>query len=130
MQEFKEQYTMSKLLGRCKTLLQMRRKPSLYLCCSPFLSLPPLSFLLLSSFRGACGEVKLAFEKESCKKYAVKIISKKAFSVGVSHNTHSVQHTYRPGCAVPVAQCGGQVCQIRLESTESSANPLHFLWIK
>ena len=40
--------------------------------------------------RGACGEVKLAFEKETCKKYAVKIISKKTFSVGVSSPAHSV----------------------------------------
>ena len=38
---------------------------------------------LLASFRGACGEVKLAIEKESCDKYAVKIITKKNFSVGV-----------------------------------------------
>ena len=34
--------------------------------------------------RGACGEVKLAFEKGTCNKFAVKIISKKTFSVGVS----------------------------------------------
>lgn len=34
--------------------------------------------------KGACGEVKLAFEKETCKKYAVKIISKKTFSTGPS----------------------------------------------
>ena len=35
-------------------------------------------------YRGACGEVKLAFEKESCRKLAVKCITKKTFSVGVS----------------------------------------------
>jgi serine/threonine-protein kinase Chk2 len=46
--EFKEKYTMSKLIGK-----------------------------------GACGEVNLAFEKNSCKKFAVKIIGKKTFSVGV-----------------------------------------------
>ena len=34
--------------------------------------------------RGACGEVKLAFEKDTCAKFAVKVISKKTFSVGVS----------------------------------------------
>lgn len=34
--------------------------------------------------RGACGEVKLAFEKDSCQKFAVKVISKKTFSMGVS----------------------------------------------
>lgn len=32
--------------------------------------------------RGACGEVKLAFSKGSCEKFAVKLISKKKFSVG------------------------------------------------
>jgi len=32
--------------------------------------------------RGACGEVKLAFSKGSCEKFACKIISKKKFSVG------------------------------------------------
>lgn len=32
--------------------------------------------------RGACGEVRLAFSKGNCKKFAVKIISKKKFSVG------------------------------------------------
>ncbi len=34
---------------------------------------------------GMCGEVKLVFQKETCNKFAVKIVSKKAFSVGVSH---------------------------------------------
>jgi serine/threonine-protein kinase Chk2 len=32
--------------------------------------------------RGACGEVKLAFERETCRKFAVKCITKKTFSVG------------------------------------------------
>ncbi|CAG5133375.1 unnamed protein product [Candidula unifasciata] len=32
--------------------------------------------------RGACGEVRLAFAKGSCEKFACKIISKKKFSVG------------------------------------------------
>ncbi|KAL8577458.1 hypothetical protein ACOMHN_021910 [Nucella lapillus] len=34
--------------------------------------------------RGACGEVRLAFVKGSCEKFACKIISKKKFSVGGS----------------------------------------------
>lgn len=34
---------------------------------------------------GACGEVKLAFEKSTCKKVAVKIISKRKFSLTSSH---------------------------------------------
>jgi len=32
--------------------------------------------------RGACGEVRLAFSRGTCQKYAVKVISKKKFSVG------------------------------------------------
>jgi len=32
--------------------------------------------------RGACGQVRLAFSKGTCQKFAVKIISKKTFSVG------------------------------------------------
>ena len=44
---------------------------------------PPVVYVLLRLlFRGACGEVKLAFEKGSCRKFAVKIIAKKTFSVG------------------------------------------------
>ena len=38
-----------------------------------------------SHFRGACGEVKLAFEKGSCQKVAVKIIQKKKFTIGGKH---------------------------------------------
>ena len=33
-------------------------------------------------FRGACGLVKLAFVKETCRKVAVKIIETKQFSIG------------------------------------------------
>lgn len=32
--------------------------------------------------RGSCGEVRLAFEKGTCNKYAIKVIAKKTFSVG------------------------------------------------
>jgi serine/threonine-protein kinase Chk2 len=32
--------------------------------------------------RGACGEVKLAFKKGTCEKFAVKVIVKKKFSIG------------------------------------------------
>ncbi|KAM4051150.1 serine/threonine-protein kinase Chk2 isoform 1-T2 [Anomaloglossus baeobatrachus] len=38
---------------------------------------------------GACGEVKLAFEKTTCKKVAVKIISKIKFSLSSSHLNQS-----------------------------------------
>ncbi|KAF3820791.1 hypothetical protein GH733_005336 [Mirounga leonina] len=33
-------------------------------------------------FSGACGEVKLAFERKTCKKVAIKIISKRKFAIG------------------------------------------------
>ncbi|XP_055230066.1 serine/threonine-protein kinase Chk2 isoform X5 [Gorilla gorilla gorilla] len=33
-------------------------------------------------FNGACGEVKLAFERKTCKKVAIKIISKRKFAIG------------------------------------------------
>uniref|UniRef100_A0A8D2D080 non-specific serine/threonine protein kinase n=1 Tax=Sciurus vulgaris TaxID=55149 RepID=A0A8D2D080_SCIVU len=33
---------------------------------------------------GACGEVKLAFERKTCKKVAIKIISKRKFAIGSS----------------------------------------------
>jgi serine/threonine-protein kinase Chk2 len=36
-------------------------------------------------YRGACGEVRLAFSKGSCEKFAVKIIVKKKFSTGGRH---------------------------------------------
>lgn len=32
--------------------------------------------------RGACGEVKVAFSKGTCERFAVKIISKKKFTIG------------------------------------------------
>ncbi|KAL2298440.1 hypothetical protein Nmel_015437 [Mimus melanotis] len=52
--EFREKYIMSKTLGRFLTEL-------------------------CSCFSGACGEVKLAFEKSTCNKVAVKIINKRKF---------------------------------------------------
>ena len=49
--------------------------------------------------RGACGEVKLAFEKSNCSKFAVKVISKRTFSVGVGSYTctsriEHIQHAH------------------------------------
>ena len=60
--------------------------------------LSPITVTYLCLIRGACGEVRLAFSKGNCKKFAVKIISKKTFSVGVSfmkirHWLHSVHDT-------------------------------------
>ncbi|XP_055108844.2 serine/threonine-protein kinase Chk2 isoform X6 [Symphalangus syndactylus] len=38
-------------------------------------------------FNGACGEVKLAFERKTCKKVAIKIISKRKFAIGSARET-------------------------------------------
>lgn len=38
---------------------------------------------------GACGEVKLAFERKTCKKVAIKIISKRKFAIGSERETVS-----------------------------------------
>ena len=46
--------------------------------------------IIFTLFRGACGEVKLAFKKGTCEKFAVKIISKKKFSVGGKHQIVSI----------------------------------------
>lgn len=46
--------------------------------------------MCLIQFRGACGEVKMAFDKSTGQRYAVKIISKKTFSVGVSEGDMNV----------------------------------------
>ncbi|CAI8011662.1 Serine/threonine-protein kinase Chk2, partial [Geodia barretti] len=57
----------------------------------PLFSISPSLSTSFSVTRGACGEVKLVFEKETCKKYAVKIISKKAFSVGPKLNRAAIE---------------------------------------
>ncbi|XP_043924325.1 serine/threonine-protein kinase Chk2 [Protopterus annectens] len=43
---------------------------------------------------GACGEVKLAFEKSTCKKVAVKIIGKKKFGMDVSGSADRVGNVH------------------------------------
>lgn len=83
--EFRERYTMSKLLGR-----------------------------------GACGEVKLVFEKETCKKYAVKIISKKAFSVGPKLNRAAIEE-------VKILKKLNHSCIIRIEDVFDSFDALYIV---
>ncbi|XP_041504683.1 serine/threonine-protein kinase Chk2 isoform X3 [Microtus oregoni] len=39
---------------------------------------------LKSTYDGACGEVKMAFERRTCRKVAIKIISKRKFALGSS----------------------------------------------
>ena len=64
--------------------------PSIYVAvrkfcnsCHSFISVFRITWPCLLFFSGACGEVRLAFSKGDCQKFAVKIISKKKFSVGV-----------------------------------------------
>ena len=85
-EEFREKYIMSKLLGRSVDLASVHM-------CLHALILPIISLRYTYSLhvhahmcRGACGEVKLAFQKGTNDKFAVKIISKRTFSVGVSHS--------------------------------------------
>ena len=55
-------------------------------------------------FRGACGEVKLAFKKGTCEKVAVKIVSKKKFSVGGKNqmvNSHKYENVPKMCSKIP-----------------------------
>ncbi len=46
----------------------------------------PLIFInIYGLLRGAYGEVRLAFQKDTCEKYAIKIISKKKFTLNGKH---------------------------------------------
>ena len=47
---------------------------------------------------GACGEVKLAFERKTCKKVAIKIISKRKFAISSEREAVS---TCVGGCLTP-----------------------------
>lgn len=84
-EDFKQKYTMSKLLGR-----------------------------------GACGEVKLAFEKETCKRYAVKIISKKTFSVGPQLGRAAMEE-------VRIIKSMHHPCIIRVEDLFESSDALYIV---
>ncbi|XP_044131336.1 serine/threonine-protein kinase Chk2 isoform X1 [Bufo gargarizans] len=60
---------------------------------------------------GACGEVKLAFEKSTCKKVAVKIISKKKFSLSSSSLDQSMSvHT-----EIEILKKTSHPCLIKIE---------------
>ena len=78
-----EKYTISKLLGRCDFAANTDTS------CAWQIN------FRVYCLRGACGEVRLIFEKGSCKKFAVKIVSKKKFSVGGKNVTVSVTSTYK-----------------------------------
>ena len=54
----------------------------------PLGSVPMIECVLC--FRGACGEVRLAFAKGSCEKFACKIIAKKKFSLGGKNQLVSI----------------------------------------
>ena len=61
--------------------------PKIHMLCfvlinSVILNLSCVSISINYVPRGACGEVRLAFVKGSCEKFACKIIAKNKFSVG------------------------------------------------
>ncbi|XP_064612778.1 serine/threonine-protein kinase Chk2-like isoform X2 [Liolophura sinensis] len=74
--------------------------------------------------RGACGEVKLAFEKGSCKKFAVKIISKKKFSVGGKTPVNMASHVMSE---VRILKSLKHPCIIGIEDVVDSPDTLYIV---
>ncbi|KAK3595769.1 hypothetical protein CHS0354_025403 [Potamilus streckersoni] len=74
--------------------------------------------------RGACGEVKLAFMKGSCEKFAVKIISKKKFSVG---GKHQVNVTKQIMSEVKILKALKHPCIIRIEDVIDTPDVLYII---
>lgn len=65
-----------------------------------------LFVLFVCLCRGACGEVKLAFKKGSaCERFAVKVISKKKFTVGVSLFGTAMELIYQVSSLILKMQC-------------------------
>ncbi|XP_073485441.1 serine/threonine-protein kinase Chk2 [Aquarana catesbeiana] len=61
---------------------------------------------------GACGEVKLAFEKLTCKKVAVKMISKRSFRM----SSASLNHTISAGTEIEILKKISHPCIIKIEN--------------
>ncbi|KAL3858100.1 hypothetical protein ACJMK2_012711 [Sinanodonta woodiana] len=74
--------------------------------------------------RGACGEVKLAFMKGSCEKFAVKVISKKKFSVG---GKHQVNFTKQVMSEVKILKALKHPCIIRIEDVIDTPDVLYII---
>lgn len=74
--------------------------------------------------RGACGEVRLAFLKGSCEKFACKIISKKKFSVG---GTSAVNMSSQVMVEVKILKALKHPCIIGVEDVIDTADTLYIL---
>lgn len=61
----------------------------------------PEKSLSVFPLSGACGEVKLAFERKTCQKVAIKIISKRRFALGSSREAVSTLVGSGPALALP-----------------------------
>uniref|UniRef100_T1IRU8 Serine/threonine-protein kinase Chk2 n=1 Tax=Strigamia maritima TaxID=126957 RepID=T1IRU8_STRMM len=71
--------------------------------------------------RGACGEVRLAFEKRTCRKFAVKVISKKTFSVGGKTAVNNNKKVIKP---MELMISVFQPCIIRVEDVLDTPDTL------
>ncbi|XP_046579376.1 serine/threonine-protein kinase Chk2-like [Haliotis rubra] len=74
--------------------------------------------------RGACGEVRLAFAKGSCEKYACKIISKKKFSVGGKSQLNMASQVMSE---VKILKALKHPCIIRIEDLIDNPDTLYIL---
>ncbi|KAL8594487.1 hypothetical protein ACOMHN_024932 [Nucella lapillus] len=74
--------------------------------------------------RGACGEVRLAFLKGSCERFACKIISKKKFSVG---GTSAVNMSSQVMVEVQILKSLNHPCIIRVEDVIDTPDMLYIL---
>ncbi|XP_019859468.1 PREDICTED: serine/threonine-protein kinase Chk2-like, partial [Amphimedon queenslandica] len=70
--------------------------------------------------KGACGIVKLAFHRETCKGYAIKIISKKMFSVGPHLGRAAMEE-------VKIIKALQHPCIIRVEDLYESTDSLYIV---
>ncbi|BFZ05370.1 hypothetical protein BsWGS_08409 [Bradybaena similaris] len=74
--------------------------------------------------RGACGEVRLAFAKGSCEKFACKIISKKKFSVGGKTNVNLASQVMGE---VNILKALKHPCIIRIEDVIDTPEMLYIV---
>ncbi|XP_073529324.1 serine/threonine-protein kinase Chk2 isoform X1 [Phyllobates terribilis] len=72
---------------------------------------------------GACGEVKLAFEKSTCKKVAVKIISKIKFSLSSSH----LDQSNSVDTEIEILKKINHPCLIKIEEVFNSVDHLYIV---
>ncbi|KAK3102300.1 hypothetical protein FSP39_010344 [Pinctada imbricata] len=74
--------------------------------------------------RGACGEVKLAFAKGTCERFAVKIISKKKFSIGGKNQVNLANQVMTE---VNVLKALKHPCIIKIEDVIDTPDTLYIV---